>query len=144
MYSHGVSMWLSWVLFAAFQLISKRYMKRYYNLSMALHAFFGSLILLLTLYGGITAISAVRKYEMGFTAHALFGFFTFFYSLIVGGIGVLAMMYGYYAKPIPWSTKKETHLLLGSVHKHLARFLVFAGFITTTLGLARYQRLFSE
>ena len=34
-------------------------------------------------------------------------------------------------------------MVIGRVHRWIARRLLFVGFITTSLGLARYQRLFN-
>ena len=118
-------------------------MKRYYIAGQAIHSFFGCCVLIISLSMALRALNAMDWEIQKVTAHCFFGFFTLFLVVVISILGLCAQCSSLYGRPKAWGKSRETHLALGRLHKWIARRLLIVGFITTSLGLARYQRLFN-
>ena len=131
-------MWVSWTLLAAVQVVTKRYMRRYYNLGQALHGFSGFFILMITFSMAIKALNQIDWRISKFNAHAFFGLIAFVSVMFVGTLGIITGYFLYYGEADHWGRNKEAHIRMGRIHRYLAWRLLLIGFIATSTGLAHY------
>lgn len=128
---------------AAVQIVTKRYMRRYYNFGQAIHAFSGFFIVMVTFSMAIKALNQVDWRISKFNAHAFFGLIAFVSVMFVGTLGFITSFFLYYGEAEPWGRNREVHLRIGRIHKFLAWRLLLVGFISTSTGLAHYQLRFN-
>jgi hypothetical protein len=131
-------MWISWTLLGYLMIVSKRYIKVNFNVSHAIHSLLGTLILVLTLTYAFIALSDIDWTINTVKAHTFFGLFTLAFVLIVASMGILGSILMLYYNDTRWKEGKEIHVLLTSIHKKLARWMLLIGFVTTATGLLQY------
>lgn len=69
---HGWVMWVGWGLFGMAMIISARYMKQYWYINMYIHAFCGSVIMILNFFYGFGAIMQ-QKWRIDKGLHPIAG-----------------------------------------------------------------------
>ncbi len=87
---HGWMLWVAWSLFGMIQIVSARYLKKYWRVNMWVHRISGTLILLITIAFSLTGIYKAGWQLSGKSAHYVLGLIIFFSVLFVAMAGVYA------------------------------------------------------
>lgn len=98
-HQHGVYMWITWTILAYVMLASRRYLKKYYNLSNAIHSFCGCVITLFTLIFGFKAVADLDWKIEKVKAHTFFGLFMLACILIIATLGAVQNTLSIYWQP---------------------------------------------
>jgi hypothetical protein len=85
---HGSWMWFAWTVCGYLLLASRRYFKKYYHASQAMHMVAGFWVLLLSLIFGLKAWNDVGWKVEHVHVHTVFGFFMLASVLLVGALGI--------------------------------------------------------
>ena len=100
--AHGWLFWIAWGIFGFMQIVSVRYLKKYWKLNMWIHRISGTFILLITIGMGILGIRNLNWELSGREPHYVIGLIIFFSVLFIalGGIYARSM-----TRRLEWKTK---------------------------------------
>lgn len=82
-------MWFAWTVLGYVLLASRRYFKKYYHASQAMHMIAGFWVVILSLVFGIKAWNDVGWKIEQVKTHTFFGFFMLASVLLVGALGII-------------------------------------------------------
>lgn len=121
MFTHGMLMWFAWGVLGLIQLISNRYLKHHWKVSMLLHRSTATIILVVTT---VVSVSIFKKYEWKLRGgvHPLV-------ATLVGIFGIMLFLGGYISRSklitSRWNTSQN--LLLKKGHSIFGMVVILMG-----------------
>ncbi len=69
---HGLAMWFAWGFLGFIQILSNRYLSKYWKISMLMHRVSATLLLITTLSSSVYVISS-NDWKINFNTHGILG-----------------------------------------------------------------------